>query len=224
MNPKSIPIRTKKLGLILKDARTVANKSPDESAAAAGIPVEQYLSYEAGQQAPSLPELEALAFLLNVPLEHLLSSSILAKPEEATPLQKVTRLVHIRQRMIAARLKIARSESGFTEEEISAMAGIPVDQLKAYESGQTPIPFPYLELLAETYVKPLEDFTDQEGPVGQWRNQQRMVNAFLDLPGQLQEFICKPVNRPYMYLAIRLSDLSVEKLRLVAEGLLEITY
>jgi hypothetical protein len=32
------------------------------------------------------------------------------------------------------------------------------------------------------------------------------------------------VNLPYIHLAIRLSDLSVEKLRSVAEGLLEITY
>lgn len=224
MNPKTIPIRTKKLGLILKDARTKANMTPEECAAAVGIPVEQYLIFEAGQQAPSLPELEALAFFLKLPLEHFLSSSSVLNAEGSSPLQQVTRLVHIRQRMIAARLKIARSESGFSEEEVGALAGISVEQIQAYESGQTPVPLPILELLAEHYGKPLDDFTDQEGPVGQWRSQQRMVNAFLDLPGELQDFICKPVNRPYLYLAVRLSDLSVEKLRLVAEGLLEITY
>jgi len=37
------------------------------------------------------------------------------------------------------------------------------------------------------------------------------------------DFISKPVNRPYLQLAQRLSEMSVEKLRMVAEGLLEIT-
>jgi len=40
----------------------------------------------------------------------------------------------------------------------------------------------------------------------------------------VRAFISKPVNLPYLELAMRLSDLSAEKLRGVAEGLLEITY
>ena len=40
---------------------------------------------------------------------------------------------------------------------------------------------------------------------------------------ELQGFVCKPINRPYLELAVRLSEMSVEKLRGVAEGLLEIT-
>jgi hypothetical protein len=46
----------------------------------------------------------------------------------------------------------------------------------------------------------------------------------MELPEDVREFICKPVNLPYLKLAMRLSELSVEKLRAVAEGLLEITY
>jgi hypothetical protein len=50
------------------------------------------------------------------------------------------------------------------------------------------------------------------------------VGKFLDLPAPLQDFVCKPVNRPYVELALKLSELSVERLRAIAEGLLEITY
>jgi hypothetical protein len=50
------------------------------------------------------------------------------------------------------------------------------------------------------------------------------MQKFLDLPPEVQQFVAKPVNRPYLELAMRLSDLSAEKLRAVAEVLLEITY
>ena len=44
------------------------------------------------------------------------------------------------------------------------------------------------------------------------------------LPLEMQVFVSKPINRPYLELAMRLNDMSVDKLRGVAEGLLEITY
>ncbi len=59
--------------------------------------------------------------------------------------------------------------------------------------------------------------------MGNWRRQQRATQHIERLPPDLQEFISKPVNRPYLELAQRLSEMSVEKLRAVAEGLLEIT-
>jgi hypothetical protein len=49
------------------------------------------------------------------------------------------------------------------------------------------------------------------------------MQHFDDLPPDLQDFISKPINRPFLEIAQRLSGLSVEKLRAVAEGLLEIT-
>jgi len=43
------------------------------------------------------------------------------------------------------------------------------------------------------------------------------------MPLELQEFILKPVNQPYLELAQKLSQMSVDKMRDVAEGLLDIT-
>jgi hypothetical protein len=70
----------------------------------------------------------------------------------------------------------------------------------------------------------MEQFYDQHGPIGKWREQKGNVHKFLDLPPDMQQFVSKPVNRPYVELAMRLSELSTEKLRAVAEVLLEITY
>jgi hypothetical protein len=70
----------------------------------------------------------------------------------------------------------------------------------------------------------MEFFMDQTGVIGEWKMKQQAVQKYLELPKELQDFVSKPVNRPYLELALRLSGLSVEKLRAVAEGLLEITY
>ena len=96
--------------------------------------------------------------------------------------------------------------------------------MKRYETGELPIPLSELELLANVLEIPIEQFYDKHGPIGKWRNQQGTYLKFLDLPPEVQQFVCKPVNRPYLELAMRLSDLSAEKLRAVAEVLLEITY
>jgi hypothetical protein len=54
-------------------------------------------------------------------------------------------------------------------------------------------------------------------------NDQGAINEFLQLPNELRAFVCMPVNRPYLELARNLSQLSTDKLRSVAEGLLDIT-
>ena len=50
-----------------------------------------------------------------------------------------------------------------------------------------------------------------------------VIINFIELPIELQEFILKPVNQPYLEIAQKLSRMSVDKMRDVAEGLLDIT-
>jgi hypothetical protein len=54
-------------------------------------------------------------------------------------------------------------------------------------------------------------------------NQKKAVQDFLLLPPDLQNFVSKPVNRPYLELAMKLSGMSTDKLRSVAEDILDIT-
>jgi hypothetical protein len=54
--------------------------------------------------------------------------------------------------------------------------------------------------------------------------EQKTIQNFLELDPELQAFVSKPVNRPYLELALKLSNMSTEKLRSVAENLLDITY
>ncbi len=90
--------------------------------------------------------------------------------------------------------------------------------------GERSVPVPELEVLCSELGGSMENFFDQSGPVGQWMANQRALREFSNLPPELQEFVCQPINRPYLELARNLSEMSAEKLRSVAEGLLNITY
>ena len=106
---------------------------------------------------------------------------------------------------------------------VAEQTGISTSRLKRYELGERPIPLPELEVILKVLGGRVETFFDQGGPIGLWMTQQRAIQQFLDMPVELQNFVCQPVNRPYLDLARKLSDMSTDKLRSVAEDLLDIT-
>jgi transcriptional regulator with XRE-family HTH domain len=222
-NPLLTTIRTKKLGVLIRDARLAHKKTIDECANALGVSHTSFEAYELGDQAPSLPELELLAYYFGMPLEHFWGNRTAAQSEQVARHFDARQLVGIRQRMIGVLLRKVRSNTQLSLDDLEVRAGIPKVRLEAYEMGAAPIPLPDLEVLVAAMNASLKDFQDHTGPVGSWFGQQRAVRDFLELSQDLQSFVSKPVNRPYLELAQRLSEMSVEKLRAVAEGLLEIT-
>jgi hypothetical protein len=70
----------------------------------------------------------------------------------------------------------------------------------------------------------VESFFDRVGPIGQWLMNEEAIRDFLRLPLELRQFVAMPVNRPYLELAMKLSNMSKDKLRSVAEDLLDITF
>jgi transcriptional regulator with XRE-family HTH domain len=222
MQPIAVTVRTKKLGVLLYDARLAKRRTLEDCAKAVGVTPGVFRSFETGDSSPSLPQLEILAFYLGVPLDHFWGSQSISEKETAA--LETGRLVALRQRMIGAMLRQARTNANLTVKDLAESCGTTEDDLRVYELGEKPIPLPLLEALAGKLGSRVEDFFDASGPVGKWRKEQDSVGKFLDLPASLQEFVCKPVNKPYVELALRLSELSVERLRAIAEGLLEITY
>jgi len=216
-------LKAKKIGVLLQDARLALGRSRKALADELGVSSAQLAAYERGEKAPSLPELEALAFALRVPLEHFWGSEVLLESSATGEEVDLARLVAVRQRKIGAKLQQLRESAGLTLAETARRAGITPHRLRTYELAERPIPVPELEALAAALDVPVQSFMDTDGPIGEWLVQQRQIAGFLELPPELREFVSKPVNRPYLELAQRLSEMSVEKLRAVAEGLLEIT-
>ncbi len=224
MTSKASKIRARKLGILLYDARLASRRSIDECAKAIGTTPAAYEAFEAGTDSPSLPELEALAYFLNIPIDQFWSSHSLSEQKSDGRLLDVTRLLPLRQRMVGALLRKSRLTGNLSLQELEQKSGIPENQIRSYELGEKPVPLPDLELLINHLGGHLDEFFDQNGAVGAWMNERQTIQNFLELPTDLREFISKPVNRPYVELALRLSELSIERLRAIAEGILEITY
>src|SRR5215211_8228388 len=105
MDTKSqITIRTKKLGVLIRDARLSARRSVQECAEAIGLRNSVFRAYEEGLRAPSLPELEALVFFLDLSLDHFWGRQI--KSTAGSPIQRIDlpRVLGLRQRKIGALL------------------------------------------------------------------------------------------------------------------------
>ncbi len=217
-------IRTKKLGVLIRDARLTARRSVQDCAEALGIRKGLFRSYEEGERSPSLPELEALVYYLGLPLDHFWSKEI--KSTSTSPIKNIdlSKLMAIRQRKIGALLRQERMNASMSIRNLANKTGIAGARIKSYELGESPIPLPELEVLVAALGGRVESFFDRHGPIGQWMLSEEAVREFLELPLELRQFVATPVNRPYLELAMKLSSMSRDKLRAVAENLLDITY
>jgi transcriptional regulator with XRE-family HTH domain len=202
----------------------LARKTLPECAQLVGVTNGILRAWEEGRKAPSLPELEVLAFSLHLPLNHFWSRDAMSDDASLTATMNLPALIGIRQRIVGALLRQQRENSSLSLKALSELSGVSTARLKSFELGERPIPLPELEALVALLGGQIEAIFDQTSPIGQWMLQQKAVQDFLQLTPDLQKFVSKPVNRPYLELAMKLSGMSTDKLRSVAEDLLEITF
>lgn len=77
----------KKLGILIRNAREINKFTQEECARVVGVSIYQFDSFETGESSISLPQLEIIAFFLNIPLSHFLGSTLYPEktvfPEES---------------------------------------------------------------------------------------------------------------------------------------------
>jgi len=218
-----VAIRARKLGVLIRDARLASQKPISECARIVGVTSGIFRAWEEGRKAPSLPELEILAYSFRLPLEHFWGQEAVADDVQPTTTLNLSALLDIRQRLVGAFLRQQRENASLSSRALSERSGISIARLRAYELGRRPIPLPELEELVALLDGQIETMFDQTGPVGQWMIQQKAIKDFLKLPLDMKSFVSKPVNRPYLKLAMKLSEMSTDKLRSIAENILDIT-
>jgi transcriptional regulator with XRE-family HTH domain len=224
MDTKSkITIRTKKLGVLIRDARLSARRTVHQCAEAIGVRKSVFREYEEGLRSPSLPELEILVYYLDLPMDHFWNSQSRTESVSRSEKLDLPKLLAIRQRKIGALLRQERMKSSISIRNLANETGIATSRIKAYELGERAIPLPELEVLVRTLGGRIESFFDRHGPIGQWMIGEEAVQQFLEMPVEMRQFVALPVNRPYLQLAMKLSNMSRDKLRSVAEDLLDIT-
>lgn len=213
-------LRNKILGVLMRDARLAAGTSQGDCSAFLGMPTGRFSDIERGARPISLPELEAFAYLVDVPVEHFLGDQMLEDTrEKQLPMNE---LLILRNRIVGALLRTARLALGRTQHQCSKKLRVPVSRISAYEHGQTAVPLTELEMLAEFLQTPLETFLDHKhNPI---HKRMRQTRALDHLPEDVQVFVVDPLNTDYLQTSIRLSKMPAGELRGIAEALLEITY
>lgn len=216
---QAIRLRSKIIGVLLRDARLAAGKSLKQVADVIGLSSGTLSAVERGANALSLPELELLAFYLRIPLDHFWSDDIVSQDVSPADTMQAESLLALRHRTVAALLRQGRNQKNLSQKELSDRTNISPSRIRRYESGETPVPLPELEVLASTLGFALDDFTDSSGPVGQWITQTKASALFDEMPRDLKEFLSDPDKRYYVELAQRLSDIPVERLRALVDTL-----
>jgi len=219
----AISILSKKMGVLLKTARTQKGESKKNCSEIIGVSSRMLSKYEAGEKSPSLPELEVLAYYLDVPLERFWEDIAPDDHDKMEALQNLEKIIEIRNLKIGALMRKFRQESKLSMKEVAEKIGVTTYRLKSYEQGKFPVPVAELNAILRLYDRDLGDLVVDSGPIADWAHAKNAAAAFIDLPKDLQEFIVKPVNRPYLDIAVKLSKMSVDQMRDVAEGLLDIT-
>jgi transcriptional regulator with XRE-family HTH domain len=218
---QALTLRAKMLGAMLRKARTAAHLSLSEAAERIGTTKGILSSYEHGRRVISLPELELLAYQLDIPLEHFTATAIPDVVDEAEFDPEA--VVSLRQRMIGAMIRKRRMEAGVSLKALGESVGLSSRRLSSYERGDKPIPLTELEVIVEILGQSVDDYIDTEGPVGEWVITKQAFQQFMHFPPEFREFLSKPGNQAYLQLAKQMSEISVEKLRLLAETLLDLT-
>jgi transcriptional regulator with XRE-family HTH domain len=221
---KSLELRAKIIGVLLRDARLAAGKSPKECGDVLAISANAYGAFELGNDAPSLPELELLSYYLNIPLSHFWDEQILSEAPERTTRVNTGELLKLRNRIIGLQIRQARTASSIGIKSLATTVGVSVNQIKLYEMGEAPVPMPELEVIAWALGMKMDTFFEQQGPVGEWDASGRAYIQFKELPQDLQDFVMNPLNESYLRVAMRLANMPADKIKDMAATLLDITY
>jgi transcriptional regulator with XRE-family HTH domain len=213
--------RAKILGVLIRDARLHASRSTAECAGVLTIAEETFLAAERGDHVLSLPDLEVLALYLKVPISHFWSNQVMGVNEQV----EYGDLLAMRQRIVGALLRQARMQATRSVQDLANELKVEPEQIQKYELGQEPIPLIRLERLARYLAVSLDYFLDsQRGPLAGHEIEQKIQRRLDNLPPEIRAFIAEPINISYLETAKRLSELDVNKLRNIAEGILDITY
>lgn len=209
------------LGQLMKQAREFKRRSVEECADVLQLSLDEYKQAEAGSYHLSLPDLEALAIFLDVPMGYFWGTSQLETQEDVDFREWVT----LRNRVIGVLLRQLRLKSKKSVEEIAEHLGVSAAEVEGYEAGETAVPYIYLESICRFMDASPADFLDDgRGPMGRHEARHKLAQQFERMPPEMQQFLVNPVNLSYLDTAKRISEMDVAKLRQVAENLLDITY
>ena len=222
---QNIAIRNKIIGVLVKRARVKANKSQQECAHFLDCAPSAYRRYEQGKRGFSLPHLESLALLREVPVASLWDDGYPLPEETEVDPMPLDQIMLLRRKILAVRLRQVRQSAGLSMREMGKALDCSPYMISQYEQGAREMPLAELEMAAERCGQTMAEFMDDEAiPLSPAEQRRRMVDRLDELPPDMREFILNPTNTLYLRVAMLASTMKADQLRLIAETLLDITY
>lgn len=219
---ESFRIRARMVGLLLRDARLKKDRSVEDCARLLRVSTDQIEQWEFGDEVPSLPQLELLAYFLDVPISHFWGMDTL----EATaqdPASAQNEYMALRDRMIGALLRVAREEKELSLDAVSAESGIPAEQIDQYEMGEAPMPMHELTVLSNAVGKNISYFLESSSHLGEMLTMREEWKHFTRLPEDIRKFAANPLNIGFIEIAIMFSQMPADRLRKIGESVLNIS-
>ncbi len=212
--------RAKVLGELISNSREASGHSAEECAEILGISPEKYEKIEETGADISLPELEALALFFGVPMGYFWGSESLEE-RKSTDFELY---ISLRQRILGSLIRQARLDAELSVEQLAEQVDLEGQSISAYEAGEESIPYFVLESLADSLELDVQYLAAEgHGPLARLESERYMLKRFNELPPNVQAFVVEPINVSYLETAMRLSKMDADKLRGIAEGLLDIT-
>jgi transcriptional regulator with XRE-family HTH domain len=213
--------RAQILGNLIRDARLNAGQNHHDCAQVLGISEDDYKQAETGEYPITLPNLEVLSLFLHVPMGYFWGTDQLFKAKSVN----YEGMIDLRNRVIGAMLRQSRLQARETTATFAEILDISEEEFQAYESGSKAIPYLQLEELCRHLDVSINHFVDdQHGPLRRHEAERRLQKIFDGLDIEMQTFLANPTNISYLETAKTLSEMDVQRLRQVAESLLEITF
>jgi transcriptional regulator with XRE-family HTH domain len=230
MDSQLSSIKMKKMGMKLAMTRQNCGYSLIDLARETGIDAAALAAFEQGASNPSLPQLENLATTYGRSIDEFITDKPLEMKKKSFDTIGLVRREKLHDRMIGLQIKKHRLDQHISIETLAQSCGITPSEMEEYESGLSSIPFLSLVALCHELGFSYELFTSAK-PATQTESKQAeepeqqvlSQNPLSDLPEELQEFVNKPVNLPFVELAQKMSEMDAKKLRQIAESILEIT-
>ena len=215
-------IRARMLGVLIRDAREASGFSVEELAEAVDATAETVQEWEYGDAVPSLPQVELLAYVLQIPISHFWGGETFAEQRSKRAIDALEYSI-VRSRMIGLTVATLRQQQSLERAELAEQVGITDEELQAYEMGDAEIPMTIMVTLASALGVSLSHFLDGSGRVGNFIEFQQMTELFAKMPDDVREFLAVPSNEAFIRVAMSLAHIPTENLRSLAEGLIDIT-
>ncbi len=216
-------IRAKMIGVLLRDARQNAGRSLADCAALLRVSAEQFEAWEYGDDAPSLPQLEIVAYFLGVPVSHFWAANTFEAEREDHTDAAQTEYQAIRDRMIGVLMRQAREELRLSLDDLSRATGLPAALLERYELGELPLPLSELSALSSALRKNMRYFLETSSYIGDFLALREEWENFAAMPEDMRRFAANPLHVGFLEIAMQLSQMPADRLRRVGESILNIT-